>query len=130
MCEDTPTLVRHCPGMPARDPHSLAEIARRLRLTRLALGYATQAALSRVSGIAENTWSNYEQGLRRISLDEANKLRSISGLHLDWIYHGVRRGLPPEFLERVVALEADEKRALRDHAPERKDAGNNRSKPT
>ena len=71
-------------------PKDLQEIAERLRLTRMALGY-TQGFISRLVGSTTESgqaWENYESGRRRISINHAIALCLKCGLSLDWIYLG------------------------------------------
>jgi len=90
------------------DARNVRAVADRLRLTRLAMGYKVQAAWARVVGISPAAWNNYEQGLRLINVPDAGKVASVTGVTLDWIYHGSRRGLPSEFLQRLVEIERAE----------------------
>ena len=84
------------------DPTSIAEIGRRLELTRRALGL-TQVMMGRLMGAVSNgqAWGNYESGKRRISVDHALALSQNLGLPLDWIYQGRMVNLPPELREKI-----------------------------
>ncbi|WP_422363207.1 helix-turn-helix domain-containing protein [Pyruvatibacter mobilis] len=68
-------------------------IAARLRATREALGLS-QSDLCKQSGIARNTYNQFESGVRRPSIDAAIKLCESITVTLDWIYRGVPDGLP------------------------------------
>ncbi|HEX5516369.1 MAG TPA: helix-turn-helix transcriptional regulator [Pseudolabrys sp.] len=86
------------PGMKdARIPVTEAEkLADRLKRTREAFGL-NQADWSRLVGIEPQAWSNYEQGIRRISIDQALKVCAATGVTTDWIYRGLMTsGLPTE----------------------------------
>jgi transcriptional regulator with XRE-family HTH domain len=98
------------------DPFSLSEIARRLRITRAALGY-TQPMMSALAGLSTEAqaWSNYEQGIRRISLDVAHKLKTTLGLTLEWIYEGELETLKPELAAKIALQIRDEARKSRQH---------------
>jgi len=87
------------------DPTSIAEIGRRLELTRRALGL-TQVMMGRLMGAVSNgqAWGNYESGKRRISVDHALALSQNLGLPLDWIYQGRMVNLPPELREKIQHL--------------------------
>lgn len=76
-------------------------LAERLRRTREAMGQ-TQASWCRMVGIEPAAWSNYETGLRRISIDQALKVCKATGVSLDWIYRGMTAGLPYDI---AVALQ-------------------------
>jgi len=87
---------------PPTDPTSIAEISRRLELTRRALGL-TQVMMGRLMGTISNgqAWGNYESGKRRISVDHALALSQNVGLPLDWIYQGRMVNLPPELRDKI-----------------------------
>jgi transcriptional regulator with XRE-family HTH domain len=98
---------------PDVEPTSVADVADRLRLTRLAMGWS-QAELCRRSGISPQIWNNAETGDNRISVDEAIKLCRITGVSLDWIYRGIRVLLPAvvsDALRRVPAGRHGSRRA-------------------
>lgn len=80
------------------------EVARRLWVTRLALKL-TPARLCENTGISPQSWHNAQKGKARIGVDQAIKLCSEFGLTLDWIYRGVRHGLPEGILEEVARLD-------------------------
>lgn len=70
------------------DPSELAAMARRLRHLRERLGYHRAKEWCEHIGMGQQSWSNYENARRRISLDEAFKLVAVTGISLDWIYLG------------------------------------------
>lgn len=72
---------------------SVKSLGGRLEITREALDLSP-AELCRIIKIAENRWSQYENGKRRITMDVANKLCDEFGLTLDWIYRANPAGLP------------------------------------
>jgi len=90
---------------PPSDPTSIAEIGRRLELTRRALGL-TQVMMGRLMGTTSNgqAWGNYEGGKRRISIDHALALTRTLGISLDWIYQGQMVNLPAELREKIQRL--------------------------
>lgn len=98
---------------PDEHPESVAAIAYRLRMLRLALGHENQNAFAAFVGMAPTSWNNYEKGERRISLDEARKLLRVLGISLDWIYQGIEASLPSDLVRRMRELEraASRKRA-------------------
>lgn len=59
------------------------------------LGFS-QARWCRLVGITPSAWNNYERGANRISLDQALKICRATGISLDWIYRGLRAGMPYE----------------------------------
>ena len=73
---------------------SLREVARRLRRTRLALGYESQAGFARVIDTKVSRYNQYETGERLITLDVALRITERFGVTLDWIYRGDASGLP------------------------------------
>lgn len=98
--------------MPKTAPHpsSIEEIARRITLTRLAFS-ENQATFSRRTGISQQSLSNYEEAVRRISLDQALKLCAGTGVSLDWIYRGVTAYLPREIAENMQKIEGQQRDA-------------------
>ncbi len=109
-------MYQYSPGMSHRaaDPFSTAEIAKRLRITRAALGY-TQPMMSALAGLSTEAqaWSNYENGVRRISIDVAHKLSITLGLTLEWIYHGAIESLKPELAAKITLRLREEVRKAR-----------------
>ena len=91
------------------DPFSTQEIARRLKLTRLALGF-TQPMISSIAGLSTEAqaWSNYETGARRISIDVAMQLHTRLGVTLHWIYRGDMDGLPQDLAAKITQKMRDE----------------------
>ena len=92
------------PDMIGGEPTSTPDVAARLRSSRLALKL-TQARLCIIAGIATNAWNNVENGRSRISVDAAIKLCQATGLTLEWIYRGVRVGLPVSIAEALREVE-------------------------
>jgi transcriptional regulator with XRE-family HTH domain len=90
--------------VPMGEPTTTMEVADRLRLTREALRLK-QAALCRMTGISTSAWNNAETGDARIGVDNAIVLCQTTGVTLDWIFRGVRAGLPHPILERIRELE-------------------------
>jgi transcriptional regulator with XRE-family HTH domain len=86
---------------------SVTEIAQRLALTRRASGLG-QAAWCRFVGIEPTTWNNYEQGTRRISLEQALKVCTATGVSLDWIYRGLADRLPVHFATELQRLRSED----------------------
>ena len=76
------------------DVKRISAIAERLRLTRAALDYESQAEFALKAGIQPNTYNQYEQAKGRPSLDNALNLCATYGLTLDWIFRGDPGGLP------------------------------------
>jgi DNA-binding XRE family transcriptional regulator len=87
-------------------PWNTAEVAERLRYSRMAL-QLTQTRLCAISGIETNTWNNAETAKQRLGLDSAIKVCNATGLTLDWIYRGIKTGLPLSIAEALQRIEAD-----------------------
>lgn len=79
-------------------------IGRRLVALRGALGL-TLTEVCKITGIAKNTWSQWESGKQRPQLDFAITICHHSGVTLDWLYFGDPSGLPVR-LSRLAALPA------------------------
>lgn len=82
-------------------PHSRIEIGRRLKATRQALGLRTRD-IHRATGIAESTWSQYENGHRFPDLMQMLPFADRFGIPLDWIYRGIISAVPYEIAQRVL----------------------------
>jgi len=80
-------------------------VANRLKLTREALGYKP-STIARLMGVSQQAWTNWERG-RMITLPAALKLCAVTRVHLDWIYRGIRAGLPRDLSERMAQLEVE-----------------------
>ena len=89
--------------MPTRQPSHVELIAFRLRSTRIALELS-QAELCRLTGIATNTWNQWEKGIGRPELDKALILCDKLGITIDWIYRGDPSGLPLRITQRMGAI--------------------------
>lgn len=85
---------------------SIDEIKIRLRHSRLALKL-TQQRLADITGLSVQAWNNAERGRSRIGLDNAIRLVRGTGLTLDWIYLGIKTGLPLGIAEALSRIEAD-----------------------
>lgn len=99
------------------------QIARRVRLTRLALGFETQARFTAYLGINNGLYNTFEKPTsgRRISLAAAFKIRERFGVSLDWIYCGDPSLLPVELYRKIQELReerpgATDQRQARDRA--------------
>ena len=78
-------------------------VASRLKHARLALGL-TQIQLTLVLGVSQSRWSQYETGLRRITIEIAVRLRNQFGIPLDWIYCGDSAMLPYRLRFDIAAV--------------------------
>jgi DNA-binding XRE family transcriptional regulator len=90
----------------ATEPTGTQEHAERLRNSREALKL-TPTRICALSGIERNTWSNAENGLNRLSVDNAIRLCQVTGLTLDWLFRGIKTGLPLAIVEALRRIEAD-----------------------
>ena len=66
-----------------------------VRLTRIRQGYSdlSQKAWAHKHGFSDTQYNNWEKGVRRIPVDDAERLCDAYGLTLDFIYRGRRDGL-------------------------------------
>lgn len=69
------------------------EIAERLARIRRAFSDLSQKDWAGKNGFNQTQYNNWEKGSRRIPVDDAEKLCSLYGLTLDFIYRGRRDGL-------------------------------------
>lgn len=70
------------------------DVARRLRLTRLALRIEDQRDFGEPAGISQSLYNRFETGTRLLTLQAALKLCQTYDLSLDWLYRGDPSGLP------------------------------------
>lgn len=70
-----------------------AEIGVRLRAIRMAFSDMNQGEWAKKIGFNRTQYSNWENGQRRIPVDQAEKLCDLFGLTLDFVYRGRRDGL-------------------------------------
>src|SRR3990167_11555469 len=82
---------------------AVEDIAKRLVATRMALGLS-QAELCRRTGIAANTYNQWEQANGRPGLDGALVLCRTFGITLDWIYLADMAGLPHKLAVDISAV--------------------------
>jgi hypothetical protein len=66
----------------------LEEQGKRLRATRLALGYEVQADFCREICVARNVYNPFEKGRRPITTEVAQAIKRRFRLRLDWIIDG------------------------------------------
>lgn len=83
----------------------LAETPRRLRLTRLALGYDNQATFAAAMGMSSQRWNAYEKGREPLPLPVALQLCTMYGVSLDWLYRGRKDGVPIQIRTQIDWLE-------------------------
>jgi transcriptional regulator with XRE-family HTH domain len=86
------------------EPTSRAEVAARLKLTREALEL-DQAEMARMVGTTPQKWNNAETGDNFIGREDAIRLCRATGVTMDWIFRGVRVGLPAKVLEGIAKVE-------------------------
>lgn len=88
-----------------------ADVARRLRLTRMALGYSDrqQSDFAAESGVAQSHYNKFESGVRRLTLDIAMKLCHRWGITLDWMFRGDPSGLPTKLWNDIRELRKRER---------------------
>ena len=76
-------------------------IAVRLNNLREALGFKQARTFCQFVRITDQAWNHYSSGRRRISLDEAMKIVTKTGVSLDWIYRGLEHTLPVHIAEKL-----------------------------
>lgn len=68
-------------------------IGERLQAIRTAFSDLSQKAWAEKHGFNQTQYNNWEKGTRRIPLEQAERLCSLYGLTLDFLYLGRRDGL-------------------------------------
>lgn len=79
------------------------DIAKRLEALMVALKL-NQTGFANLVGISQPALNNYIKALRRPDLDVAILIQAKTGVTLDWIYLGIRSGLPARLLEILPDL--------------------------
>lgn len=69
------------------------EIGLRLKSVREGFSDMDQSAWAARHNIGATQWNNWENGVRRIPVEQSEMLSDAYGLSLDWIYRGRRDGL-------------------------------------
>lgn len=92
----------------ARRANKLSDdpVARRLALTRKALGYDDQGQFARDAGITPNAYNTSETGKRPLPLNQANQLCARYGLTLEWLYDGAYGRLQHDLVVKLLNLGA------------------------
>ena len=87
-------------------PTSQKTVGRRLKATR-ALTDFTQAEFAMLLGIETTAYNNYELGKRPMPTDVAIRICVKIGVDLDWIYRGLRTGLPLHLAQQLEYIAED-----------------------
>lgn len=77
----------------SQDATQYQEIGERLAAVRTAFSDLSQKAWAEKHGFSPTQYNNWEKGVRRIPVDESERLCNVYGLTLDFIYRGRRDGL-------------------------------------
>jgi len=77
------------------------DTARRLKLSRAALGIEDQRDFGEGAGLEQSLYNRFETGKRLLTLQAALKLCEVYGLTLDWLYRGDPSGLPYTLATRL-----------------------------
>lgn len=77
------------------------EIGQRLRQIRHGFSDLNQKEWAALNGISESRYNNWENGTRRIPVDDAEMIADRYGLTLDFIYRGRRDRLPDTFMKSL-----------------------------
>jgi transcriptional regulator with XRE-family HTH domain len=85
-------------------PASALEVAERLRSARLSLKL-TQYRLCKIAGLSSQLWNNAETARARLGLDSAIRFCEVTGFTLDYIYRGVKTGLPMHLVEALSRVD-------------------------
>jgi DNA-binding XRE family transcriptional regulator len=89
--QDVPHFVNLCPM--AQGEQEFSEIGARLASIRQAFSDLSQKAFAEKHNFNQTQYNNWEKGTRRIPVESAERLCTVYGLTLDFIYRGRRDGL-------------------------------------
>lgn len=93
----------HISGMPSevKDPQAI-EAGKRLKRTRLALGYTSRRLLADALHTDQSNIAKWEDGVAMTPQHAIRKLHAMHGVTWDWIYGGSLRGLPYELATKLT----------------------------
>lgn len=77
------------------------EVGLRLAAIRQAESSMNQKEWAEKHGFGVTQYNNWEKGIRRITVDEAERLCARYGLTLDFIYRGILSGVPESIKNRL-----------------------------
>ena len=86
--------------------HPTDPVARRLFLSRTALGYEEQGKFAEALGMLPNTYNEYEKGKKPLTLAVVRLIESKFGLTVEWLLNGVPDRLPHGLVKKLEALGA------------------------
>lgn len=66
----------------------------------------TQVAIAAMAGITPQAWNNYETARKRIDIDPALRLATVTGATLDFIYRGDLGMVPMDLRQRIQRIRA------------------------
>lgn len=104
------------------DGTTYREIGDRLRRAMQQAGYKSAAALARALNEEESRVRNWVNGHARLPIDEAQRLKRLLRVSLDWIYEGDPSGLPQALYAALVGIEVA-------NGPARKRAKKHKARP-
>ena len=85
------------------------EVAARLRTTRDALKL-DRLEIARKLQVSRQRWFNYESGRRPFDMIVAVDLCESEQLTLEWLFRGIKRGLPSDLRHEIDRVEASKRR--------------------
>lgn len=81
------------------------EFGARLKMARLALGYASASLAAAGIGVDENTYTMWERGERYPNAVNLLKIKRRLGVTVDFLYFGDRQGLSTDLVRLLNAAE-------------------------
>lgn len=80
------------------------EVGRRLRLTRKALDI-DRVEMAQKLEVSRQRWFNYESGRRPFDMIVAIDLCNSEQLTLEWLFRGIKSGLPSNLRQKISKAE-------------------------
>lgn len=103
-------LFPHYDFMPSAVPKPEAiEAGRRLKATRLALGFLTVRRFAQIIDWDESKLTKYENGIVLVPVRLISKLRQRFGVDHNWIYDADMSRLPHDLVEKLIEERARER---------------------
>lgn len=94
----------HDSTMAAKRTELMIAMGRRLAIVRMALN-KSQGAIAEILNISRSAVGNYEQGTRKFSNEQLNRLYDTTGVRGDYMLRGDHYGMPQELQAKLRAAE-------------------------
>lgn len=84
-----------------KDPQAI-EAGKRLKRTRLALGYTSRRLLADAIHVDQSNIAKWEEGVAMTPHHAIRKLYDLHGVTWNWIYGGILHELPGQLIQKLT----------------------------